>query len=116
LLTEFVFGSVMQATRLIVPEVALSRDTLEVVLSRLHESHDLSAYEAVDRLVHAGEEAGLATDTLLRMLDRGMSLQELLELIVSKANPISDITQMESKRSFEPSPPSHADKDLELVA
>ena len=54
------------------------------LLSRLHESRDLAVYDAVERLVQAGEAVGLDADTLVRMLDRGMTFAELLELIESR--------------------------------
>lgn len=60
-------------------------NTLEVVLSRLSEVHDPSAYEAAERLVHTAEAAGFDIDSLLRMLDQGMTFESLLELIESKA-------------------------------
>lgn len=59
-------------------------NTLEVILSRLREVHDVSAYEAVERLVHTAESAGYNTDALLRMLEQGMAFTALLELIESK--------------------------------
>ncbi|HKH99671.1 MAG TPA: hypothetical protein VJ999_11230 [Candidatus Sulfotelmatobacter sp.] len=58
--------------------------TLEVFLTRLHESHELSVYEAIERLVQAAEAAGFESDALLRMLDQGKTFEELLELIESK--------------------------------
>ena len=61
----------------------LPRDPLDVVLTRLHETHDVSAYEAVERLVNAGQAAGWNAETLLRMLDQGIALQTLLELIAT---------------------------------
>jgi hypothetical protein len=67
-----------------VPARILPRDPVEVVLTGLHESHEVSAYEAVERLVHAAEIAGLDTKALLAMLDQGIALQKLLELIISK--------------------------------
>lgn len=82
------------------PTRTLLGDPLEVVLKGLHEAHDLSAYEAVERLVRAGEAAGFDTDTLLRMLDQGITFQKLLELIIARAEcsqrpirrPVSDET------------------------
>lgn len=59
-------------------------DPLQALVDRLHECHELSVYEAIERLVHAGEAVGLDSDTLLRMLDQGMTFEELLELIESK--------------------------------
>ena len=64
-----------------VPAVQQSSNPLDLVLTRLHESHEVSVYEAIDRLVRAGEEVGLDAHSLVRMLDRGMSLEELLEMI-----------------------------------
>ena len=67
------------------PTVTQSRYPLEAVLTVLHESHDVSAYEAVERLVYAAEAAGFDADGLLVLLDQGIAFQEVLELIVSKA-------------------------------
>ena len=76
--------------RLIVPAGNLPRDPLDIVLTRLHESHDLSAYEAVERLVQAGEAAGFDTDALLGMLDRGFDFEKLLELIATKSEVLAE--------------------------
>jgi hypothetical protein len=65
---------------------ALPREPVEDLLTSLHESHHLSAYEAVERLLQAGEAAELDADALLAMLDQGVALQKLFDLIVSKAN------------------------------
>jgi len=59
-------------------------NTLEAFLARLHESHDLPVYEAIERLVQVGEAAGFSSDALLRMLDQGKTFEELLEVIESK--------------------------------
>lgn len=59
-------------------------DTLQAFVDRLHECHELSVYEAIERLVHAGEAVGLDSDALLRMLDQGVTCEELLELIESR--------------------------------
>jgi hypothetical protein len=64
-----------------VPAVQQSSNPVDLVLTRLHESHELSVYESIDRLVRAGEEIGLDAHSLVRMLDRGMSLEQLLEMI-----------------------------------
>jgi hypothetical protein len=64
----------------------LPREPVEELLTSLHESHDLSAYESVERLLQAGETAEFDADTLLAMLDQGVALQKLFDLIVSKAN------------------------------
>ena len=59
-------------------------DTLQAFVARLHECHELSVYEAVERLVRAGEAVGLDSDTLIRKLDQGMTFEELLEFIETK--------------------------------
>jgi len=59
-------------------------NTLQVFVARLHECHELAVYEAIERLVRAGEAVGLDSDALLRMLDQGLTFEELLELIESK--------------------------------
>ena len=63
------------------PAVDHTTHTLDVLLTRLHESHELSVYDSIERLVLVGEAVGFGADALVRMLDRGMSLEELLELI-----------------------------------
>ena len=64
----------------------LPREVVKDVLTSLQESQDVSGYKAVERLVQAGEGAELDTDLLLAMLDQGVPLQKLFDLIVSKAN------------------------------
>jgi hypothetical protein len=59
-------------------------NTFEILLTRLRESHDLPVYEAIERLVQAAEATGVDADTLLRMIDRGKTFEEILELIESK--------------------------------
>jgi hypothetical protein len=61
-----------------------SVNTFETFLTRLRESHEVSVYEAIERLTHAGRAVGFDEDDLLRMLDRGMTFEELLGLIESK--------------------------------
>lgn len=68
------------------PTKVLPGDPLQVVLTQLNESHDVSAYEAVERLVQSAEAAGFDNQTLLRMLDQRTAFQQVLDLIVSKAN------------------------------
>lgn len=50
----------------------------EGLVSRLHESHDVSVYEAIERRVQAGEAVGL------RMLGQGMTFEALLEGIEAR--------------------------------
>ncbi len=59
-------------------------NTFETFLTRLRESHEVSVYAAIERLVQAGAAVGFDGDSLIRMLDRGMTFEELLELIESK--------------------------------
>ncbi len=61
-----------------------SANTFEALLTRLRESHEVSVYEAIERLTHAGEAVGFDVHDLIGMLDRGMTFEELLELIESK--------------------------------
>jgi hypothetical protein len=64
-----------------VSAVDTTTQILDVLVTRLHESLDLSVYDAIERLVQVGESVGIGADTLVRMLDRGMRLDELLDLI-----------------------------------
>ena len=66
------------------PVVDQTIHTLDVLVTRLHESHEVSAYDAIERLVLVGEVVGFGPDALVRMLDRGMGLEELIELIESR--------------------------------
>ena len=66
------------------PAGTQSANTFEVFLARLHESHEVSVYEAIERLVQAGETVGFDSHALIRMLDQGVTFEELLELIESK--------------------------------
>lgn len=59
-------------------------NTFDAFLIRLRESHEVSVYEAIERLTLAGKTVGFDENALLRMLDRGMTFEELLELIESK--------------------------------
>lgn len=55
--------------------------SLEVFLTRLHESHDVSAYAAIERLMQAAEAVGLDAPTMAQMLDQGVTFEELLKCI-----------------------------------
>lgn len=57
---------------------------LDFLLTRLHESHQLSVYAAIERLVEGGEAVGLSAQRLGQMLDRGVTLEELFQLIESE--------------------------------
>jgi hypothetical protein len=67
-----------------VPAVVQNPNPLELIQTRLQEAHELSAYEAIERLVRAGEEVGLDARSLVRMLDRGMAFEELFGVIESQ--------------------------------
>ena len=49
-------------------------NSFEVLVARLHESHESAVYEAIDRLGQAAEAVGLDPQQILQMLDRGMTL------------------------------------------
>ena len=66
------------------PAVQQITNTLDVLLSRLHESHEVPVYEAVERLVQAAESVGIDADELIRMLGRGVPLEGILELIADR--------------------------------
>jgi hypothetical protein len=51
---------------------------------RLHESHEVCVYEAIERLMQSGAEVGYSAKDLIHMLDSGMTLEQLFELIESK--------------------------------
>jgi hypothetical protein len=59
-------------------------NTLDESFRSLHESREVCVYEAIERLVQAGEEVGLSVETLIQMLDGGVNLEELLDLIEAR--------------------------------
>jgi hypothetical protein len=61
-----------------------SANTFQALLARLRESRDVSVYEAIERLTHAAEAVGFDVHDLIGMLDRGMTFEELLEVVESK--------------------------------
>ncbi len=66
------------------PPRTQSTNTFEDVLAHFSESHEVSVYAAIERLVQAGEAVGYDAHALFRMLDQGMTFEELLELIEVK--------------------------------
>src|SRR5690348_6503001 len=50
-------------------------------LASFGEIHDESAYGAIERLVEAGADVGFSVHDLIRMLNGGMTLASLLDLI-----------------------------------
>ena len=71
---------------------------VDVLVTRLQESHEVSVYDAIERLVKAGEAVGLDADGLVRMLDRGMRLEELLELIAAQMEGLRTATDLAVER------------------
>ena len=61
------------------------RYPVEAVLNVLHESHNVSAYHAVERLVYTAEAVGLNRGALVAMISEGMAFEKVLELIIGKA-------------------------------
>ena len=59
-------------------------ECFESCLLTLGEVHDESVYSALERLVQAGEEVGFTVHDLIRMLNEGMSLTSLLDVIELK--------------------------------
>jgi hypothetical protein len=57
------------------------KSPFEDFLTTLGEEHDESVYGAIERLVQAGEQVGFNGHDLLRMLNGGMKLESLFELI-----------------------------------
>jgi len=58
--------------------------SLDDCFDRLHEARDLCVYDAIERLVQAAEQVGFSVEDLIYMLDRGMSLSSLFDLIESR--------------------------------
>lgn len=58
--------------------------TVETLTSRLHESHAVPVYEAIERLMGAAAAVGLDSRVLVRWLDEGKTLAEVLEIVESK--------------------------------
>ncbi len=66
------------------PSRTESANTFELFVTCLRESHEVCVYEAIERLVQAGAAVGLDSTALLRMLDQGVTFEELLAVIESK--------------------------------
>ena len=54
---------------------------LEDCFAPLGETHNEFVYGAIERLVQAGEQVGFSVQDLIRMLEGGMNLESLLDLI-----------------------------------
>jgi len=57
------------------------RSPLEECFATLGETHQESVYGAIERLVEAGEQVGFTVLDLIRMLNGGMSVESLLDVI-----------------------------------
>jgi hypothetical protein len=57
------------------------KSPFEECFATLGEVHDQSAYGAIERLVEAGEQVGFTVHDLIRMLNSGMTLESLLDVI-----------------------------------
>jgi hypothetical protein len=67
-----------------VPAAQPTTEVLDFLLTRLHEAHEVSVYDAIERLMQGGEAVGFNAGKLVRMLDLGVSLEELFRLIESE--------------------------------
>ncbi len=79
------------------PAVDHTTLTLNALVTRLHESHEVSSYDAIERLVSVGETVGFGADALVRMLDRGMGLEELLLLIESRMECLQRANELDAE-------------------
>lgn len=59
----------------------LGRTSFENCLATLGEVRHESVYGAIERLVEAGEQVGFTVHDLIRMLNDGMTLESLLDVI-----------------------------------
>jgi hypothetical protein len=57
------------------------KSPFEECLATVGETNDESAYAAIERLVQAGEQVGFTVHDLIRMLNGGMTLEFLLDVI-----------------------------------
>jgi hypothetical protein len=54
---------------------------LEDCFDALSEVHDENVYSAIERLVQAGEQVGFSVHDLIRMLQGGITLESLFDVI-----------------------------------
>jgi hypothetical protein len=59
-------------------------NAVDFLLTRLHESRQLSVYAAIERLMEGGEAVGFSAQQMGQMLDRGVTLEELFQMIESE--------------------------------
>jgi hypothetical protein len=55
--------------------------SLEECFDTLGEAHDENVYRAIERLVQAGEQVGFTVHDLIRMLNGGMTLESMFDVI-----------------------------------
>lgn len=58
-----------------------TQSSLEQCFDTLGEAHHEDVYHAIERLVQAGEQVGFTVHDLIRMLDSGMTLESLFDVI-----------------------------------
>lgn len=68
------------------PSGTRSANTFEDLLTHFSESHEVSVYEAIERLVQAGETVGFDAHGLLGRLDHGMTFEDLSNSSNRKCN------------------------------
>ena len=59
----------------------LGHTWFESCIATFGQAHDESVYGAIERLVEAGEQVGFTVHDLIRMLNGGMTLETLLDVI-----------------------------------
>ncbi|HUJ93981.1 MAG TPA: hypothetical protein VLW84_01855 [Terriglobales bacterium] len=57
---------------------------LDRCFQSLHEVRDLAVFDAIERLVQAGEQAGFTPQDLCAMLNQGMTFSDVLDLIEAR--------------------------------
>lgn len=58
-----------------------AQSPVEECFDTLREAHDENVYGAIERLVQAGEQVGFTVHDLIRMLNTGITLEALFDMI-----------------------------------
>ena len=58
-----------------------AQSSLEQCFDALGEAHNEDVYYAIERLVQAGEQVGFTVHDLIRMINNGMTLESLFDVI-----------------------------------
>jgi len=58
-----------------------TQSPVEECFNTLGEAHDENVYLAIERLVEAGEQVGFTVHDLIRMLNSGVTLESLFDMI-----------------------------------